>query len=839
MYRPLVVSLLVLCSGWLTPAVAQEATIDATIKAVRGSVDSATLATLLSASAEQHVMAQRWQLASERVDEAIGLAIKNDDENALKSSLMTAGKILNHLRGDAGNEFYLSLLKKVGDKPKLRVTVLKTLGQQLLSSGDVVASIGALQAAYAEVKSSSPNSEEAFWVGYQYGQACVLGRLFDLGLPALKEARMLAIELGRNDLASYTNLPIGNACLTTGEYELAEDVFSKQLQLAIESGEQAAIDQAIFGAVSVLLRRQKLETVESLLNKALAGGDEADDANRLAGKSMAQTQMAQLAIANGNPGHAAEWADKTAASKIAMFPFLMRFSVGAQSAMMDRLAAAAFYQQAGNSDAAIEAADLAEKGYQHAVRQAQSLAKQGIGNLDATLTAYSEIPSSLSAIRQQILVDANRSHDALIESERGRSQAQIDAMRRNFELAPDDTATLTLEQIRELARQENCTFVEYSVIHPLDYFTRTALGSRYAISRSNKLFIWVIQPSGEIQFKQVTLDRDLSDLVKQARDVVYPPKPQHSNNTNNTKKKQTALGAADAATEGPDAVQRLSRILIAPIENWLPEQADQEVVVVPHRELFAIPFAALTKSNGDRLIQQHTIVHAASIGAYKLSASRRGTAGKLKFDDILVVGNPKMPSYQSRPDKPAVPLSELPGAEREAKAIAQMLGITPLLGELAKESEVRSRMKLAPVIHLASHGLLEGENVLSQPYLSAIALTPDEKENGFLTVSEIMRMSLEADMTVLSACDSGRGKISGEGVVGLSRGYLSAGVPTVVVSLWPVNDQATAFLMVHFYDALKKGATKSAALRAAMLATREKFDSPKLWAPFTLYGVGH
>jgi CHAT domain-containing protein len=79
--------------------------------------------------------------------------------------------------------------------------------------------------------------------------------------------------------------------------------------------------------------------------------------------------------------------------------------------------------------------------------------------------------------------------------------------------------------------------------------------------------------------------------------------------------------------------------------------------------------------------------------------------------------------------------------------------------------------------------------------------------------------------------------ITGDGVIGLSQGYVSAGVPTVVVSLWPVSDQATALLMSYFYQAMLKGADKATALRLAMLKTREKFASPKLWAPFSISGL--
>jgi CHAT domain-containing protein len=148
-------------------------------------------------------------------------------------------------------------------------------------------------------------------------------------------------------------------------------------------------------------------------------------------------------------------------------------------------------------------------------------------------------------------------------------------------------------------------------------------------------------------------------------------------------------------------------------------------------------------------------------------------------------------------------------------------------------------MKTARWIHLATHGLLEADNVYEQAYLSAVALAPSESDDGFLTVRETMKLDLGADLVVLSACDTGRGKITGAGVIGLSRGYLLAGSPTVVASLWPVSDRATVFVMKNFYESLKRGRTKVIALREAMLETRKQFPNAREWAPFSMYGLGN
>ena len=99
-----------------------------------------------------------------------------------------------------------------------------------------------------------------------------------------------------------------------------------------------------------------------------------------------------------------------------------------------------------------------------------------------------------------------------------------------------------------------------------------------------------------------------------------------------------------------------------------------------------------------------------------------------------------------------------------------------------------------------------------------------------------MDMRLKADLVVLSACDTGQGRITGDGVIGLSRSFIAAGVPSVVVSLWKVPDMPTADLMTSFYKHLKSKYPKAAALRHAMLETRQRYPQPANWAAFTLVG---
>jgi CHAT domain-containing protein len=143
-------------------------------------------------------------------------------------------------------------------------------------------------------------------------------------------------------------------------------------------------------------------------------------------------------------------------------------------------------------------------------------------------------------------------------------------------------------------------------------------------------------------------------------------------------------------------------------------------------------------------------------------------------------------------------------------------------------------------VHFATHGYLDSE----RPDLSAIVLSLVDREgkpqDGFLRTHEIYNLNLPAELVVLSACQTGLGKdIKGEGLVGLTRGFMYAGARRVVVSLWNVNDKATAELMQHFYRGmLRENLTPAAALRKAQtqLAQQKQWRSPYFWAAFVLQG---
>ncbi|MCG8368250.1 MAG: CHAT domain-containing protein [Pseudanabaenales cyanobacterium] len=361
--------------------------------------------------------------------------------------------------------------------------------------------------------------------------------------------------------------------------------------------------------------------------------------------------------------------------------------------------------------------------------------------------------------------------------------------------------------------------------------------------RATGLYIWVVQPTGEVAFRQVDLNREdlqLKDLIQFSRNAFGV---------------RSRGGFEPVLSEGPtetEQLQKLHQLLIEPIIDLLPADEDDLVVFIPQEGLFMVPFPALKDANGQYLIQQHTILTAPAIQMLDLTriqrerlevnghmASGQAASTALQKDDLLIVGNPEMPNVWVSSDEPDRQLASLPGAEQEALAIAKFFDTQALTNSEATETTLKQQMPDARVIHLATHGLLEyGQPKDSgvQDVPGAIALTPGDGEDGLLTANEIQNLSLNAELVVLSACNTGLGEITGDGVIGLSRSLITAGAPSVIVSLWAVPDAPTAELMTEFYRQWRSGLDKAQALRRAMLVTMETHPEPRDWAVFTLIG---
>ncbi|MBD2122369.1 CHAT domain-containing tetratricopeptide repeat protein [Trichocoleus sp. FACHB-262] len=465
---------------------------------------------------------------------------------------------------------------------------------------------------------------------------------------------------------------------------------------------------------------------------------------------------------------------------------------------------------------------------------------------------------------QQVLIAANQPEAALEISEQGRARAFVELLSRRLvqpsnQKAINSNAQIpTLGKLKQIARQQNATLVEYAIVIDDDFKFR---GKQR--SREQDLYIWVVSPSGQIAFRQVDLKPlwqqgvTLSELVNASRCLNGSPGCNNliksvsaESGTSNRNKELTFPEVplpTDSTTPSQDvqensALQRLHSLLIEPISGLLPTDPNARVIFIPQESLFLAPFPALQDESGQYLIERHTILSAPAIQVLDLTHQQRQQARGRKQAPPLVVGNPVMPMVSTALGQPPGQLAPLPNAEEEAHQVAQLLNTVAITGSQATKASIKQKLPQAPLIHLATHGLLEygsQGNYVSLEGIGvpgAIALAPSGNDSGLLTASEILDLQLQAELVVLSACETGRGRITGDGVVGLSRAFISAGVPSVVVSLWAVPDDATAQLMVAFYKNLKHSPDRAQALRQAMLATMKDHPSPFDWAAFTLIG---
>ncbi|MBV6622726.1 MAG: CHAT domain-containing protein [Rivularia sp. (in: Bacteria)] len=446
---------------------------------------------------------------------------------------------------------------------------------------------------------------------------------------------------------------------------------------------------------------------------------------------------------------------------------------------------------------------------------------------DANKVSIFDTQSNTYRTLQQVLIAQNKTDTALEIAERGKARAFVELLASRLKLQQKPPAA-KLEEIKQIAKAQNATLVQYSIIH--DDFK---IAGQQQLKES-EIYIWVIKPTGEVTFRKADLkplwekeNTTLAELVSNSRAQIGV--------------RSRAAGGLISSYNPKKANNRfkqLHSLLIKPIENLLPKNPDERVIFVPQSSLFLVPFPALQDESGKYLIEKHTILTAPSIQVLDLTRKQRNRVSQIHQEsvkqDILIVGNPTMPSVSPEIGKPPKKLPNLPGAENEAKAIAKLFNTKPLIGKDATETTIRQRFSEAKIIHLATHGLLDDFKDGSVP--GAIALAPNGKDNGLLTANEIFDLQINADLVVLSACDTGQGKLTGDGVIGLSRSLISAGAPSVVVTLWTIPDNPTAMLMTEFYRQLQQNPDKARALRQAMLTTMKKHQNPRDWAAFTLIG---
>jgi CHAT domain-containing protein len=342
---------------------------------------------------------------------------------------------------------------------------------------------------------------------------------------------------------------------------------------------------------------------------------------------------------------------------------------------------------------------------------------------------------------------------------------------------------------------------------------------------------------------------------------------------------QTQARAREAEAQLPSQTATLSKLLLAPVADKL---ATKRLLIVADGALQYIPFQALTlparispsESAAEQrpLILDHEIVNelSASILALVLSESaKRAPAPRsvaILADPVFEVDDSRVKSPGLGPLQAAAATSRTGEVTRAFRDIGQSVEGRQIPRLIASREEAGAIMAIVPwrtgfkavdfdanratasgsdlgqyrIVHFATHALLDSEH----PEFSGIVLSlvdqTGQPQDGFLRMHDIYNLKLPVDLVVLSACNTALGKdVRGEGLIGLTRGFMYAGASGVVASLWKVDDEATAELMKRFYEGMfKDGLTPAAALRQAQLAMRrqKRWHAPYYWAGFVIQG---
>ncbi len=253
-------------------------------------------------------------------------------------------------------------------------------------------------------------------------------------------------------------------------------------------------------------------------------------------------------------------------------------------------------------------------------------------------------------------------------------------------------------------------------------------------------------------------------------------------------------------------LRELYRHLIEPIQDKLDRPS---LIFVPHHVLHYVPFHALY-DGANYLVDAYAVSRGASASVLKICREKK--IQRTEQDLVL-----------------AVPDEMTPYINEEVAALRSLLpkGLF-FVGREAREDKLRRYGPTAGKLHIAAHGIFRADN----PMFSSLKLG-----DSWLNLFDIFNLQLGAELTVLSACETGMSAVwEGDELLGLARGFLYAGTPSLVVSLWTVNDRSTAQLMRRFYEALHRGASKTRALQEAILEIKAAFPHPYHWAPFILMG---
>lgn len=433
------------------------------------------------------------------------------------------------------------------------------------------------------------------------------------------------------------------------------------------------------------------------------------------------------------------------------------------------------------------------------------------------MNIYSDIYRSF----QRVLMNQNRFTTALEIAE----QSILKTFQDSDLFTNVYVQAFNFHRIQELTQKLNTTLVYYSILYDENQFYRFQRLHRLPMGENNVYFyptevlIWVIQPNGTSYCKQVDLTEfwqeeklSLGGLIRRINEV--------------KEGENLDLYYQD--------LSNLYKLLIEPIEDYLPSNPDEVITFCPQDFLYLLPFAALINAQGQYLIENHSIRIIPFLSL--LERADYNQSCHQKDREILpnfIVANPSMPHlWLQAEDKPFI-FPNLTQGKREMQEISALFNQVPLTNNYATKSKVIQAIQQADLIHFTTYILLSDLG----GFPGAIALSPTLEDQGFLTPEAIIKLKLKARIVTISHGYRQPSYLWGNSVEKIASAFILAGAETLLLALWHHEQPATTLLLKNFYQYLPLFDHRPQVLRQAMLSTKKLYDHPLNWAYFSLLGI--
>lgn len=872
------------------PAEELEARLAAEGEALTPALVEALLAAVSTAQqADQLERALAGARAAERAAARLGLP-------ALRARALYLAAVTYRTRSEfaaavQAAEGSLAAAREGGDR-KREASALGMLGIIARQQGRFELAQERLEAALAidEAESSGPNlANRLASLGMVHSQ------MGDYAAALARFERSLEVRRQAGDEAGggSAHNGLGHVYLDLGRYDLAREAFARALALAEARSNTSAAAANLFNLALVDLAEERIEAGLATMARSLEAARQAQDRE---GQASALDGLGVLERARGRDAVALEHFEAA---------LLLSQEIGVRATELDaRTERAKALLALGRAPEALEEARRAtllgtEVGLRDQLWPAQlalGRALEAQGDLAAARAAYEQAIALVEDLRAGVLggdeahpdflarriepyerlldLDLQAGHPvaALATAERARARALVDALVYGRQLAsPAMTAAERAEEQRierrlraltrhaaagaaaepevmggetspsaelEAARRELVEFrARLYASHPELRLARggapVATLADAAALLTDAGSVALVYAASEQRTVLFVLERD-AQLVPPVRLTTYRLPLAGRALAQRVRDLRAAIAERDLGASA--AARRLHEALVAPAARHL--RGRQRLLIVPDGPLWELPFAALENRAGQPLVERAALLLAPSLTALRELSRRPPAAAGPGRLELLAYANP------ASAGQPA-----LPEAERQVARLAAQVGPARALvrrGAEAREGAFKSEAGRARLIHVASHGVLDGDSPLFS-YLALATEAPGAGQDGRLEARELLDLSLAADLVTLSACETALGRVQGgEGMVGLAWATLLAGARSLVVSQWRVEAGATARLMDAFYGRLlAPGAAAgrrdtAGALRAAMLQLRRdpRTRHPFYWAAFSALGSG-